>query len=412
MAYYADLHIHSRWSIATSRDLNIEALTIAACKKGISILGTGDCTHPSWLKELEGNLEPAEEGLFKLRSDLEHRLLLSIPTLCHSPVRYILEAEVSTVYKKAGKTRKIHNLVYLPDFISVHRLNDALSPFGSLKSDGRPTLLMDAKDLLKIILDIHPKAFLIPAHIWTPWFSVLGSKSRFNSIEECYEELTSHIFAVETGLSSDPPMNWRLSSLDQFQLVSNSDAHSASKIGRKATIFSCPHSFQAIRAALSTGDGLEGTVEMYPQEGKYYLDGHRKCGFSCIPEKTQRLEGLCPKCHKPLTQGVVHRLEELANREEGQNRPFPKPFTYCIPLTEILAEILNVRPANKRVQETYNTLITSLGPELKILSQTSLEDINAIGVPLLSEAVARMRKGMVRKLGGFDGQYGTVHVFS
>ena len=412
MTYYADLHIHSKWSIATSHNLNIEELTVAACKKGVSVLGTGNCTHPSWLKELADTLEPAEKGLFKVRSDIEHRLEPTIPTLCRSPVRYILQAEVSTVYKKAGKTRKIHNLLYLPDLASAYRLIDALSPFGSLKSDGRPTVLMDAKDLVKIVLDVHSEAFVIPAHIWTPWFSVLGSKSRFNSIEECYEEFSPHIFAVETGLSSDPVMNWRLSSLDRFQLVSNSDAHSASKIGRKATIFSCPHSFQAIRSALSTGDGLEGTIEMFPQEGKYFLDGHRKCKFSCMPEKTRKLDGLCPKCHKPLTQGVVHRLEELADRKEGQKRPSPKPYRYCIPLKEILAEVLRVGPKTIRVEEAYNTLITSLGPELKILSQTSIDDIDAIGIPSLKEAITRMRKGAVRKQSGFDGQYGTVHALS
>ena len=408
MSFYADLHIHSKWSIASSSNAILEQLCIEACKKGVSVLGTGDFTHPSWLQELESKLIPAEPGLFRLKDDLERSCASLVPDSCRASVRFMLQVELSTIYKKFGKTRKIHHLVYVPDFSSAHTLKDLLSPFGTMTSDGRPTLLLDAKDLLEITLGVHPDAFLIPAHIWTPWFSILGSKTHFQSIEECYEELTPHIHAVETGLSTNPAMNWRLSSLDRFQIVSNSDAHSPSKIGRKASRFSAELSFLAIRSALATGNGFEGTIELYPEEGKYYLDGHRKCSFSCSPERTKSLHGLCPHCNKPLTIGVVHRLEELADRPEGAVRPSFKPFTSCIPLTEILSELLNVGPSTKKVAQAYNDVISSFGPELSILTVTSIADLKKAKIPRLDEAIKRMRQGKILKKPGYDGQYGII----
>jgi DNA helicase II / ATP-dependent DNA helicase PcrA len=391
MSFYADLHIHSKWSISTSPDLCLDNLALSAQKKGILLLGTGDFTHPAWFKELKDKLIPAEEGLFQLPN---------------SPIRFMLQVELSTIFKRNGKTRKIHQLVYVPDFKTAEKLTQKLAPYGHIASDGRPTLLLDAKNLLEITLEASPESFFIPAHIWTPWFSVLGSKSQFHSIEECYEELTSHIFAVETGLSSDPLMNWRLSSLDKFQLVSNSDAHSPDKIGRKANKFSTKLSYQAIRTALATGVGFEGTIEMWPESGKYYLDGHRKCEFYCTPSKARKLNGLCPHCRKPLIIGVLHRVGELADRNEGEKRPSFKPFTYCIPLKEVLAQVLHVGPGTKSVQKAYDSLLQTLGPELTILTETKLSALKQI--PHLSQAIAKMRQGNVKKQPGYDGLYGNI----
>jgi DNA helicase-2/ATP-dependent DNA helicase PcrA len=410
MPQYADLHLHSKWSIATSRDLDLQQISIAARKKGISLVGTGDFTHPAWLQELKEGLCPAEEGLFQLRPELDRRIKPVIPSPCHNSIRFVLQAEVSTIYVKNDRTRKIHHLIFVPDFASAERLVCRLSSFGTLSSDGRPTLRMDAKLLLQIVLDVHPLAFLVPAHIWTPWFSVLGSKTQFHSIDECYEELSSHIFAVETGLSSDPPMNRRVSSLDRFQLISNSDAHSPLKIGRKASKFSDIHSFSFIRNALSTGEGFEGTLEMYPEEGKYFLDGHRACGFSCSPEETHVHQGRCPHCHKLLTKGVVHRLETLADRPPSMLPSWSKPCSYAIPLTEVLSEVLHVGPQTNKVHNAYEHAISCLGPEIPILVNVPLEEIQSIGIPRLSEAIHRMRHGIIWKQPGFDGQYGKIRL--
>jgi DNA helicase-2/ATP-dependent DNA helicase PcrA len=406
MTYYADLHIHSKWSLATSNQACLEQMALFAYKKGVSLLGTGDCTHPLWLQELEEKLIPDEGGLFRLRPDIESSIFREskIPPL----IRFILQGELSTIYKKHDHTRKIHHLIYLPDFSSAHALRDALSPYGALASDGRPTLLLDARDLLEMVLEASSEAFLIPAHIWTPWFSILGTKTHFDSIEECYEDLTSHIFAVETGLSTDPPMNWRVSSLDRFQLVSNSDAHSPTKIARKDSIFSCTPCFQEIKRGLKTGEGFEGTIEMYPQEGKYFLDGHRKCAFSCLPKETRRLKGLCPHCHKKLTLGVVHRLEELADRSLGTQRPFAKPFFYAIPLSELLSEVLKVGVETKKCHNAYKHLTTTLGSELNILLHLPLSDIRAAHIPNLDTAIDRMRQGKVSTEPGYDGKYGII----
>lgn len=406
MTYYADLHIHSQWSLATSNQACLEQMALFAYKKGVSLLGTGDCTHPLWLQELEEKLIPDEGGLFRLRPDIESAIFRESKT--PPLIRFILQGELSTIYKKHDLTRKIHHLVYLPDFSSAHALRDALSPYGALASDGRPTLLLDARDLLEMVLEASSEAFLIPAHIWTPWFSILGTKTHFDSIEECYEDLTSHIFAVETGLSTDPPMNWRVSSLDRFQLVSNSDAHSPTKIARKASIFSCTPCFQEIKRSLKTGEGFEGTIEMYPQEGKYFLDGHRKCAFSCLPKETRRLKGQCPHCHKKLTLGVVHRLEELADRPLGVQRPFAKPFFYAIPLSELLSEVLKVGVETKKCHNAYEHLTTTLGSELNILLHLPLSDIRSAHIPNLDTAIDRMRQGKVSTEPGYDGKYGII----
>lgn len=402
--YYADLHLHSAWSLATSADMHIEQIAVAACKKGITLLGTGDCTHPSWLKELYEKLEATDEGMLVLRQDVEASVFTMLPAACRKSTRFILQTEVSTIFEDQGRTRKIHHLVYLPDFHAAEKLSALLAPFGSLASDGRPTLRLQAKELLELVLEAHPSAFLIPAHIWTPWFSVLGSKTCYQSIEECYGELSPHIFAVETGLSSDPAMNRKVACLDRFQLVSCSDAHSPSKIGRKASKFSCACTFSGIRHALATGEGFEGTLELFPEEGKYFLDGHRKCGFSCTPQETRALQGLCPVCHKRLTTGVLHRVELLADGMDRSSCLFMKPFSYAIPLIDIVAQLFSVRPTSKKVQQRYEQLIASLGPELNILTEFALDQLP----DELQGVLAQVRRGEVKKHPGFDGQYGHI----
>src|SRR5882724_6796534 len=305
MRFYADLHVHSKYSRATSRDLDLEHLAHWAARKGIGVVGTGDFCHPAWAAELKEKLVPAEGGLFRLRDDIEQAVAATLPAACRTPVRFMLEVEISTIYKKADKTRKIHHLIYAPDFATVDRISARLGKIGNIKSDGRPILGLDSRDLLEITLEGGPDAYLVPAHIWTPWFAALGSQSGFDSVAECYGDLTEHIFAVETGLSSDPAMNWRLSMLDRYRLVSNSDAHSPGKLGREATTFDCDQNYFSIRRALETGEGFVGTVEFFPEEGKYHLDGHRKCDVRLDPKETQEKGGRCPVCGQPVTVGVL-----------------------------------------------------------------------------------------------------------
>ena len=319
--FYADLHIHSRYSRATSRDCDLEHLSIWARRKGIMLLGTGDITHPAWRQELGDKLAPAEPGLYRLRADLQRSVDGETPpALRAAEVRFILQGEISTIYKRNGRTRKVHHIVFLPTFEAAERLAAALGRIGNLAADGRPILGLDSRDLLEIVLDAADGAFLIPAHVWTPWFSLFGSMSGFDSVEECYADLASHIFALETGLSSDPPMNWRLSTLDRYRLVSNSDTHSPQKIGREACAFATEMDFFALRRALQTGEGYGGTIEFFPEEGKYHLDGHRKCNLRWMPAETRRHQGICQVCGQPVTIGVMHRVEELADRPEG-SRP-------------------------------------------------------------------------------------------
>ena len=311
MFFYSDLHIHSKYSRATSKSSNLEELALWAQKKGLTLISTGDFTHPAWFEEIKEKLIPAGTGVFKLRPDIEKHLFQST-----TPVRFILSVEISTIYKKWDKTRKVHHVVFMPDLKTAEIFRQKLSAIGNIKSDGRPILGLDSRDLLEIALDSGENSFLIPAHIWTPWFSALGSKSGFDSIEDCYGDLSSHIFAVETGLSSDPEMNWRVSSLDKYRLVSNSDAHSPSKLAREATVFDTEPDYMSIMNALKTGDGYVGTVEFFPEEGKYHEDGHRKCNVCLSPEETIKLNGICPVCHKPMTIGVMHRVNELTDRRE------------------------------------------------------------------------------------------------
>ena len=295
MAFFADLHVHSRFSRATSRDCDLEHIAFWARKKGISVIATGDFTNPEWLREIEGKLVPAEPGLFRLRPDIEREVEGCLSGIPGNQTRFVLEVEISTIYKGGDRTRKVHHLIYVPDLATARRLVESLSRIGNLASDGRPILGLDSKDLLEIALESGGGAYLVPAHVWTPWFAALGSRSGFDSIEECYGDLSKHIFAIETGLSSDPPMNRRLSKLDRFRLVSSSDAHSPSKIGREACAFETGLDYFSMRRALETGEGYGGTVEFFPEEGKYHLDGHRKCGVRMEPEESRRLQHRLPR---------------------------------------------------------------------------------------------------------------------
>ncbi|GAB3502722.1 UvrD-helicase domain-containing protein [Phytohabitans suffuscus] len=412
--YVVDLHIHSKYSRACSRDLNLPNLAWWARRKGVSVLGTGDFTHPAWHDHLRETLHPAEPGLYRLSPDTERDIARRLPPRLASaaeadPVRFMLSVEISTIYKRDDRTRKVHHLIYLPDLDSVARFNTALGRIGNLGADGRPILGLDSRDLLEITLEASPDGFLVPAHIWTPWFSALGSKSGFDAIADCYADLADHIFAVETGLSSDPEMNWRVSSLDRYQLISNSDAHSPPALAREATVLTARRDYFGIREALRTGDGLHGTIEFFPEEGKYHADGHRVCGVNWQPDQTRAAGGLCPECGKPLTVGVLSRVEDLADRTEA--RPGAKEVTHLLSLPQIVGEIHGVGPRSKTVDGQVNTLVAALGPELRILTDTPLSDIGQAGGELLAEAIGRLRRGQVRRVPGYDGEYGVITIF-
>ncbi len=414
MSFYADLHIHSRYSRATSRNLDFENIYHAARIKGIRVVGTGDFTHPAWVREMESKLEPAEPGLFVLKKQIAAAIDDAIPPSCRNQVRFMLQAEISNIYKKDGKVRKNHNIIYFPDLTSVKKFNARLDAIGNITSDGRPILGLDARDLLEIMLETSDQAFLVPAHIWTPWFSLFGSKSGFDRIDQCFEDLASHIFAVETGLSSDPAMNWRVADLDHVRLMSNSDAHSPGYLGRNACVFNTDLDYFAMRKSLENVDikAYQGTLDMYPDQGKYHYDGHRKCGVSLDPDETARLDKICPECGKPLTLGVLYRVRELADRPQGFVPSDRQGYTSIIPLTDMLSEIFGVGPKTKKVARYYEKAVQLLGPELDILLDCSCEDIQAAGIPLLAEAVSRMRNKNIHVEPGFDGQFGKVHVFS
>lgn len=408
MKFIADLHIHSHFSRATSKTLDPEHLAIWAQKKGISVVGTGDFTHPGWVSELKEKLVEAEDGLFRLRSDLQEAVDAEVPPSCPGPVHFLLSGEISCIYKKNGKTRKVHHLILMPDMASVVRFNEKLDRIGNIKSDGRPILGLDSRDLLEITLEASDSSFFIPAHIWTPWFSVFGSKSGFDTLEECFEDLTGHIYALETGLSTDPPMNRLLSALDRYLLVSNSDAHSPGKLGREANLFDTDMDYNHMTRAMTDGKGFMGTIEFYPEEGKYHLDGHRKCRVRLHPQETRDLEGVCPVCGRALTVGVLNRIHELADRDTPE---LSKDFFSLIPLPEVLSELLSCGPATKKVTIFYEKLLLELGPELQILMDLPLNDIEMAGGPMLAEAIARMRRNQVIRDEGYDGEYGVIHLF-
>lgn len=412
MDYIADLHIHSPFSRATSPESNLAGLAGWARVKGIQVVGTGDFTHPGWFRRLKDELEPAEPGLFRLKN--ESAIASPLPGVMPlaGPVRFLLSAEISSIYKRHGVVRKVHNLLYVPDFASAERLNAKLAGIGNIESDGRPILGLDSRNLLEILLEEAPDGFLVPAHIWTPWFSLFGSKSGFNAIEECFDDLTPHVFALETGLSSDPDMNRLISGLDRFALISNSDCHSPAKLGREANLFSTDLDFFALRDAIKGNrrETFRATVEFFPEEGKYHADGHRACHVCLDPAESRRLGLRCPVCHRPLTVGVYHRVMELADREKPLFRDDSPEVFSLIPLPEVLGEIIGAGPASKGVMEQYSRTIERFGSEFNLLLQAHLDEIRQAS-PVLGEAVGRMRTGRVIRKPGFDGEYGVIRVF-
>jgi len=412
MEFIADFHLHSKHSRATSQQMDLENLDKWAKIKGILVLGTGDFTFPKWLAELKEKLEPAEPGLFKLAP---YRTEGSGAGLKNSntKTRFILTTEVSCVYFKNGKQRKIHLIIFSPSIEVCEKINNYLKLYGSLESDGRPTLNLDAKELLKIVLNISEDCLVVPAHIWTPWFSLFGSKSGFDSIEECFEEYSNYIFAGETGLSSDPAMNWRLSSLDRITLISCSDAHSPSHIGREANVFNCELSYFEIIKAIKEKDKNKFlyTIEFYPEEGKYHYDGHRNCGISLSPKETKKYNGICPVCGRPLTIGVLNRVEQLADRPEGFQPENAIPFKSVIPLEEIIADALGRNPGTVEVEKEYNNLIEKFENEFNVLLKVPRSDLESVTLPEIAEGIIRAREGKVFIEPGYDGVYGKIRIF-
>lgn len=400
MRFIADFHIHSKYSRATSREMDAELLAQWAKKKGIGLLGTGDFTHPTYFAELKSKLQPAEPGLFRLVRGEEE-------------VRYILTTEVSNIYTQGDKIRRIHTLIFSPSFEVAEQINLKLSHYGKLSSDGRPIFGFTAKELVQMILEISEDCLLIPAHAWTPWFSIFGAHSGFDSIEECFGEMSPYIRAIETGLSSDPEMNWRLSALDEITLISNSDAHSPNRLGREANVFECELNYWEIAEAIRRKDRRKilFTIEFFPEEGKYHFDGHRTCGVILSPKETIQNQYLCPKCGKKITVGVMHRVEKLADRPEGFVPKQAIPSIHLIPLEEIIAEALGVRVDTKGVGMEYDRLIEKGGSEFRILLEAPPEELRSFVPPKILEGIIRMRQGKVSIVPGHDGVYGKITLF-
>ena len=395
MSFVADFHIHSKYSRATSKTMDIPHLAEMAKLKGINLIGTGDFTHPLWLQDLKATLIPEEGGLHRFGDTL-----------------FVLTAEVNNIFYKGGRGRKIHNMIFVPDFAVVEKLNRELGKFGELYSDGRPILKLSASELVEIVLRVSEDAFVVPAHIWTPWFSLFGANSGFDSLEECFGSYTRYIPALETGLSSDPEMNWRVSSLDKFTLISNSDAHSPSRLGREANVFSEQLTFDEIKKVLEGQDRKKFlyTIEFFPQEGKYHYDGHRQCGISFSPGESRKHKDICPKCGKRLTIGVMHRVENLGDREEGFISEGSIPFKRVVPLAEIIAEVMNQGRDSKGVEDRYRAIVERLGGEFRVLLEASREELSTSVSPEITEAIMRVREERVNIECGYDGVFGKVSI--
>lgn len=396
MEFIADFHIHSKYSRATSKDMDISHIAEWAKLKGISLMGTGDFTYHLWLEELKNNLEDLGNGLFK-----------------YQDVYFILTTEISSIYSKRGRTYRIHNIIFAPSFKTVDKINETLSRYGNLASDGRPILGLDAAELSRIIFDIDENCMIVPGHAWTPWFSVFGSMSGFDRIEDCFEDQTAKIFALETGLSSDPGMNWRLSALDRFTLISNSDSHSPSKIGREANVFDCELNYKTIREILKTKDKKRFlyTIEFFPEEGKYHYDGHRLCSIRFSPRQTAEHKGRCPKCGKPVTVGVMNRVEQLADRPQGYKPANAIPYKNLIPLDEIIAEAKGLAKTTQAVEREYHSGVAKFGTEFNILIKANKEDLIKNLSSRLAEGILRVREGKVHIQAGYDGEYGKISIF-
>ena len=400
MRIVADLHIHSPYARAVSKDMTLGNLDHWAHFKGITVMGTGDFTHPKWMKEIKEKLEPAEPGLFKLKDR-------------DTPVRFLLSVEISSIYKKGGRVRRIHNLIFAPSIETAEKINAQLGWLGNLTSDGRPILGLDSKELAKIVFNIDSQAVIVPAHAWTPWFSIFGSMSGFNSIEECFEEFTPQIFAIETGLSSDPAMNWRLSKLDSIALISSSDSHSLQRIGREANVLDTELSYRGIIEAIRSHDPKRFlfTVEFFPEEGKYHYDGHSEHKVRMSPEETRKANGKCPTCGRPVTVGVMNRVEALADRPAGARPEDAIPFRSMVPLDEIIAEAFGMGVSAKRVKDEYQRLVSSLGSEFRVLLEAPESELESATRPEVAEGILRIRDGRVTIEPGYDGEYGKIKIF-
>ena len=394
--FIADFHIHSKYSRATSKEMDLDHLTDWAKLKGISLLGTGDFTHYLWLQELKSKLKPAGNGLFSYRG-----------------INFILTTEVSNIYSKAGRGRRIHNVLFAPDFAAVEKIIDELTGFGNLSSDGRPMLGLDCPSLVEIVLGANPDCFIVPGHVWTPWYSLFGSSSGFDAIEECFEKYSKDIYALETGLSSDPAMNWRWSALDRFSLISNSDAHSPSRLGREANVFDCQMDYYAILDTLKRKDKSKFlyTVEFFPEEGKYHYDGHRNCQVLYSPAESKKTNNLCPVCGRSLTIGVMHRVEQLSDRPADFVPDGAIPFKHLIPLDEIVAEAKGLGKGAKAVEQEYRLLVQKLGSELDILLSVPEEELTKSCAPRIAQGIRNVRQGKVKITPGHDGVYGKIEIF-
>ncbi|MBI4449618.1 DNA helicase UvrD [Candidatus Uhrbacteria bacterium] len=421
MKVIADLHIHSRFSRACSPQLTLPSIAAWCGKKGIDLVSTGDFTHPQWREEMGAQLVERAEGVFELQATSSK---LQADGVAYSETRFLLGTELSCIYKHDGKVRRVHHIVIAPSLVAVDRIRQALESRGcNLRADGRPILGLSSHDLLTICLEADPRTLLIPAHAWTPWFAVFGSESGYDSLEECFGDLTEHVPAIETGLSSDPAMNWRVSALDRVALVSSSDAHSLPNLAREATVFELEaltfdHVARAIRASApvrydaTSSNRIIETIEFFPEEGKYHVDGHRTCGVRCTPTETKRHRGICPQCRKPLTIGVLSRVDNIADRSDGYVPSRAPAFRRIVPLQEAIAEAFAVASATKRVREQYDRLLRDVGNEFHILLDERLDAIARAASPEVVEAIRRIRVGELAIAPGYDGEYGTVHVFS
>lgn len=396
MKYYADLHIHTLYSRATSKEMNLEGIVKHAKLKGLNMVGTGDFTHPLWFAHLERNLEEKGDGVYHYKG-----------------IDFMLTVEISNIYSENGRMRKVHSLIILPEFKLVKEFSKELRKYGKLEADGRPTFGMSLKNLSRMLFSIYPDAILIPAHAWTPWFSVFGSNSGYDSLEEAFGEYTDKIYAIETGLSSDPPMNWMLSSLDNIILVSNSDAHSPQNLGREANCFSEPITYSSLLRILKNKekDKFLYTIEFFPEEGKYHYDGHRKCGIRLDPEESIKGKGICPVCGKPLTIGVLHRVYELADRKKGDTPKDAIPYKSLVPLREIIAEALGLGKGTSAVDRSYMNAISYFGDEFSILLDVPLDELKKGMDPRVVEGIRRVREGRLSISPGYDGVYGTIKIF-
>jgi len=393
MPFIADLHIHSKYSRTTSKSLDLESLDKCAQIKGIQVVGTGDFTHPAWLTHLKDNLTE-EDGLFR-----------------YGKTKFLLTSEISCIYSEGGKVRKIHIIVLAPSFEVVDKINSELDKIGNLKSDGRPILGLSAKKLAEIILNISKECLIIPAHCMTPWFGLYGSKSGFDSLEECFGDLSKEIYAVETGLSADPKMLWQIKDLDNIALISNSDAHSAEKLGREANVFDVELSYKGISKAIKEKNLLY-TIEFFPEEGKYHYDGHRNCDLSLSPEQTKKYNNICPNCGKPLTVGVLSRVKELAGRKSGEKPKGAIPFKSLVPLAEIIASCFNMGSSTKTVKKEYDKLIENFENEFEILLNTTYDNLKEVVSPEIAEGIIRVREGKIELEPGYDGVFGRINIFS